>query len=101
STGLYQVKDCTDAPVTMSAGVVYLLSVESVGLIAKQTFFDRATNTMYVRPIYNGTAGAWIALGKATKDSIDAIQTSLNSLSSSVTAIDSRLKTAEADINKA
>lgn len=100
-TGLYQIKDCTDAPVTMSAGVIYLLSVESVGLISKQTFFDRTTNTMYVRPIYNGTAGTWIALGKATKDSIDAIQTSLNSLSSSVTAIDGRLKTAEADINKA
>ncbi|PFA76962.1 hypothetical protein [Bacillus cereus] len=100
-TGLYQIKDCTDAPVTMSAGVVYLLSVESVGLISKQTFFDRTTNTMYVRPIYNGTAGTWIALGKATKDSIDSIQTSLNSLSSSVTAIDGRLKTAEADINKA
>ncbi|MGH0831183.1 pyocin knob domain-containing protein [Bacillus pretiosus] len=100
-TGLYQIKDCTDAPVTMSAGVVYLLSVESVGLISKQTFFDRTTNTMYVRPIYNGTAGTWIALGKATKDSIDSIQTSLNSLSSSVTAIDGRLKTAEADIDKA
>ncbi|MCC3687532.1 hypothetical protein LLR47_20210 [Bacillus cereus] len=100
-TGLYQIKDCTDAPMTMSAGVVYLLSVESVGLISKQTFFDRTTNTMYVRPIYNGTAGTWIALGKATKDSIDSIQTSLNSLSSSVTAIDGRLKTAEADINKA
>lgn len=100
-TGLYQVKDCTDAPVTMSAGTIYLLSVESVGLISKQTFFDRATNTMYVRPIYNGTAGAWIALGKATKDSIDGLQTSLNSLSSSVTAIDGRLKTAESDIDKA
>ncbi|WP_151035696.1 hypothetical protein [Bacillus wiedmannii] len=100
-TGLYQVKDCTDAPVTMSAGVIYLLSVESVGLISKQTFFDRANSNMYVRPIYNGTAGSWFALGKATKDSIDGLQSSLNALSASVTAVDNRLKTAETDINKA
>ncbi|MGP0689816.1 pyocin knob domain-containing protein [Priestia aryabhattai] len=86
TTGLYMVKDCTDAPITMASGTAYLMSVETTGMIVKQVFYDRQNNNTYTRPIYNGTAGSWIATGKATSDSISNLQSIVGSLASLTTS---------------
>ncbi len=90
-TGLYQIRDCTDTPITLTAGTLYLMSVESSGLITKQTFFDRTNNNMHIRPIYNSTVGSWMAIGKTTADSLSAINASIGTIGSLTTSVKSNL----------
>jgi hypothetical protein len=88
-TGLYKVKNVTESPFSLTADILYLLSVKTVGLTTKQTMFNRVDNTVYVRPIYNGTVGNWIRL--ANKGDIDSLQSSIDDILTDISAINSRL----------
>ncbi|MFJ8247275.1 hypothetical protein [Peribacillus asahii] len=105
-TGLYQIKNCTDVPISTSVDTIYLMSVESVGAITKQTFFDNTDGSVYIRPIYEGTAGEWIGIGKVMQDALDYVQADIGNTallevdSEDIVGAVNKLKT-EVDLRKA
>ncbi|MED3976182.1 pyocin knob domain-containing protein [Priestia megaterium] len=98
-TGLYMVKDCTDSPISMATGTGYLMSVENVGIIVKQMFFDRANSNTYTRAIYNGSVGTWIASGKITADTLNSLKTSVGNLGSLKTSAKDSLVSSINEVN--
>lgn len=85
-TGLYQVKNCTNAPFSIGTTKTYLMSVETAGVLTRQTFFDNESNNSHVRPIFNGTVGQWASIGLELLSKVNLIHAELGAVSALKTA---------------